>query len=50
MISNKSNENFLNGVSFASGGAGIFDDTDKQVSETKTSTTFSFSCTLLLKK
>ncbi|KAK4576084.1 hypothetical protein RGQ29_026869 [Quercus rubra] len=30
MISNKSNENFLNGVSFASGGAGIFDDTDKQ--------------------
>ncbi|KAL4618981.1 hypothetical protein ACB092_06G049400 [Castanea dentata] len=30
MISNKSNENFLNGVSFASGGTGIFDDTDKQ--------------------
>ncbi|KAK7847434.1 gdsl esterase/lipase, partial [Quercus suber] len=30
MISSKSNENFLNGVSFASGGAGIFDDTDKQ--------------------
>lgn len=27
MISNESNENFLNGVSFASGGTGIFDDT-----------------------
>nr|POE83001.1 gdsl esterase/lipase [Quercus suber] len=30
MISSKSNENFLNGVSFASGGAGILDNTDKQ--------------------
>uniref|UniRef100_A0A7N2MAZ7 GDSL esterase/lipase n=1 Tax=Quercus lobata TaxID=97700 RepID=A0A7N2MAZ7_QUELO len=28
-ISNKSNENFLNGVSFAPRGAGIFNDTDK---------------------
>ena len=40
--SNKNNGSFLTGVSFASGGAGIFDGTDERyVSSTNTSTSFS---------